>query len=247
MRRDVQEIFRNTPHSKQVMMFSATLSKDIRPVCKKFMQDVSIFFVETIYIKIECNYFLQPMEVYVDDETKLTLHGLQQHYVKLKENEKNKKLFELLDILEFNQVVIFVKSVQRCVALATLLTEQNFPAIGIHRGMVQEERLSRYQQFKDFQKRILVATNLFGRGMDIERVNIVFNYDMPEDSDTYLHRVARAGRFGTKGLAITFVSDEGDAKILNEVQERFDVNITELPDEIDLSSYSKLFYFKSLA
>ena len=59
-------------------------------------------------------------------------------------------------------------------------------------------RLSRYQQFKDFQKRILVATNLFGRGMDIERVNIVFNYDMPEDTDTYLHRVARAGRFGTK-------------------------------------------------
>lgn len=92
------------------------------------------------------------MEVYVDDETKLTLHGLQQHYVKLKENEKNKKLFELLDVLEFNQVVIFVKSVQRCMALAQLLTEQNFPAIGIHRGMVQEERLSRYQQFKDFQK-----------------------------------------------------------------------------------------------
>ncbi|KAK6632488.1 ATP-dependent RNA helicase WM6 [Polyplax serrata] len=218
MRRDVQEIFRNTPHSKQVMMFSATLSKEIRPVCKKFMQD--------------------PMEVYVNDEAKLTLHGLQQHYVKLKENEKNKKLFDLLDILEFNQVVIFVKSVQRCMALAQLLTEQNFPAIAIHRGMVQEERLSRYQQFKDFQKRILVATNLFGRGMDIERVNIVFNYDMPEDSDTYLHRVARAGRFGTKGLAITFVSEEADALILNEVQDRFDVNITELPDKIDLSSYT---------
>jgi len=217
MRRDVQEIFRSTPHEKQVMMFSATLSKDIRPVCKKFMQD--------------------PMEVYVDDEAKLTLHGLQQHYVKLKENEKNKKLFELLDALEFNQVVIFVKSVQRCMALATLLTDQNFQAIAIHRSMGQEERLSRYQQFKDFQKRILVATNLFGRGMDIERVNIVLNYDMPEDTDTYLHRVARAGRFGTKGLAIPLVSDEADAKILNEVQDRFDVNITELPEEIDLSTY----------
>lgn len=95
---------------------------------------------------------LQPMEVYVDDETKLTLHGLQQHYVKLKENEKNKKLFELLDVLEFNQVVIFVKSVQRCEALATLLTDQNFPAIAIHRGMAQDERLAKYQQFKDFQK-----------------------------------------------------------------------------------------------
>lgn len=217
MRKDVQDIFRSTPHDKQVMMFSATLSKDVRPVCKRFMQD--------------------PMEVYVNDEAKLTLHGLQQHYVKIKENEKNRKLFELLDALEFNQVVIFVKSVQRCMALAQLLVEQNFPAIAIHRAMSQEERLSRYQQFKDFQKRILVATNLFGRGMDIERVNIVFNYDMPEDSDTYLHRVARAGRFGTKGLGITFVSEESDAKTLNEVQERFDVNITELPDEIDLSSY----------
>jgi len=217
MRRDVQEIFRSTPHEKQVMMFSATLSKDVRPVCKKFMQD--------------------PMEVYIDDEAKLTLHGLQQHYVKLKDSEKNRKLFELLDVLEFNQVVIFVKSVSRCTALSQLLVEQNFPAIAIHRGMSQEERLSRYQQFKDFQKRILVATNLFGRGMDIERVNIVFNYDMPEDSDTYLHRVARAGRFGTKGLAITFVSEEADAKILNEVQERFEVDITELPDEIDLSTY----------
>jgi len=217
MRRDVQEIFRATPHEKQVMMFSATLSKEIRPVCKKFMQD--------------------PMEVYIDDEAKLTLHGLRQHYCKLKDSEKNRKLFELLDVLEFNQVVIFVKSVQRCVALAQLLIEQNFPAIAIHRGMSQEERLSRYQQFKDFQKRILVATNLFGRGMDIERVNIVFNYDMPEDTDTYLHRVARAGRFGTKGLSITFVSDETDAKTLNEVQERFEVDITELPDEIDLSSY----------
>ncbi|KOC69827.1 ATP-dependent RNA helicase WM6 [Habropoda laboriosa] len=241
MRRDVQEIFRSTPHGKQVMMFSATLSKEIRPVCKKFMQDILKFRFDMLDLKIITLSLeiIKPMEVYVDDEAKLTLHGLQQHYVKLKENEKNKKLFELLDVLEFNQVVIFVKSVQRCMALAQLLTEQNFPAIGIHRGMTQEERLSRYQQFKDFQKRILVATNLFGRGMDIERVNIVFNYDMPEDSDTYLHRVARAGRFGTKGLAITLVSDESDAKILNDVQERFDVNITELPDEIDLASYSK--------
>jgi len=217
MRRDVQEIFKMTPHEKQVMMFSATLPKELRAVCKKFMQD--------------------PMEVYVDDEAKLTLHGLQQHYVKLKENEKNKKLFELLDLLEFNQVVIFVRSVQRCVALNQLLSEQNFPSIAIHRNMAQDERLSRYQQFKDFQKRILVATNLFGRGMDIERVNIVFNYDMPEDSDTYLHRVARAGRFGTKGLAITFVSDEADAKVLNDVQDRFDVNVTELPEEIEVASY----------
>ncbi|KAH7726050.1 DEAD box protein/DEAH protein box helicase [Aphelenchoides avenae] len=214
LRRDAQEIFKMTPPEKQVMMFSATLPKDLRVVCKKFMQE--------------------PVEVYVDDEAKLTLHGLQQYYVKLKENEKNNKLLDLLDALEFNQVVIFVRSVMRCVALNQLLMEQNFPSIAIHRQMPQEERLSRYQQFKDFQKRILIATNLFGRGMDIERVNIVFNYDMPEDSDTYLHRVARAGRFGTEGLAITFVSDDNDDTVLNSVQDRFDVTISELPDEIDV-------------
>jgi len=199
------------------MMFSATLDNSIRTVCKKFMQD--------------------PLEVFVDDDTKLTLHCLQQHYVKLKDAEKNRRLFTLLDILDFNQVVIFVKSVPRCVALNDLLIEQNFPSIAIHRGMSQDDRLAHYKQFKDFSKRILVATNLFGRGMDIERVNIVFNYDMPEDSNMYLHRVARAGRFGTKGLAITFVSSDEDAAVLNKVQERFDVQISELPDELDVSTY----------
>ncbi|XP_050938154.1 DEAD-box ATP-dependent RNA helicase 15 isoform X1 [Cucumis melo] len=218
MRRDVQEIFKMTPHDKQVMMFSATLSKEIRPVCKKFMQD--------------------PMEIYVDDEAKLTLHGLVQHYIKLSEMEKNRKLNDLLDALDFNQVVIFVKSVNRAAELDKLLVECNFPSICIHSGMSQEERLTRYKGFKEGHKRILVATDLVGRGIDIERVNIVINYDMPDSADTYLHRVGRAGRFGTKGLAITFVSSAADSDVLNNVQERFEVDIKELPEQIDTSTYS---------
>uniref|UniRef100_A0A8C3ZRD0 RNA helicase n=1 Tax=Denticeps clupeoides TaxID=299321 RepID=A0A8C3ZRD0_9TELE len=214
MRRDVQEIFRMTPHEKQVMMFSATLSKEIRPVCRKFMQDVI-----TSLLSIPRPQPRPPLHLPTYKPRPFCQKGRGLRWNRL--------------------VVIFVKSVQRCIALAQLLVEQNFPAIAIHRGMPQEERLARYQQFKDFQRRILVATNLFGRGMDIERVNIAFNYDMPEDSDTYLHRVARAGRFGTKGLAITFVSDEGDARTLNDVQDRFEVNISELPEEIDISSYSE--------
>ena len=99
-------------------------------------------------------------------------------------------------------------------------------------------RIARYKAFKDFQKRILVATDLFGRGIDIERVNIVINYDMSEDSDSYLHRVGRAGRFGTKGLSISFVSSPEDSEVLNSVQSRFEVRISELPDSIDVSSYS---------
>ena len=113
----------------------------------------------------------QPLEIYVDDETKLTLHGLQQHYVKLAEAAKNRKLNDLLDSLEFNQVCIFVKSVNRATQLDALLRDCNFPSICIHSGLPQAERIKKYQQFKAFEKRILVATDIFGRGIDVERVN----------------------------------------------------------------------------
>merc|ERR1712166_465630 len=217
MRKDVQQIFIETPKKKQVMMFSATMTADTRSLCKKFMQD--------------------PHEIRVDEESKLTLHGLLQYYIKLTEREKNRKLNDLLDALEFNQVVIFVKSVQRAIALDKLLVECNFPSIAIHSGLAQEDRIARYKQFKEFQKRIMVSTDLFGRGIDIERVNIVINYDAPTVSDMYLHRVGRAGRFGTKGLAISFISNDEDTTVLNQVQERFEVKITELPEKIDVTSY----------
>ena len=175
------------------------------------------------------------------------------YYVKLTEKEKNRKLNDMLDALEFNQVVIFVKSVQRATALDKLLVECSFPSIAIHSGLDQEERIKRYKMFKEFQKRIMVCTDLFGRGIDIERVNIVINYDFPqprtdksagsateassEASDQYLHRVGRAGRFGTKGLAISFIADQNDADQLASVQSRFEVEIAALPDQIDVASY----------
>jgi ATP-dependent RNA helicase UAP56/SUB2 len=104
--------------------------------------------------------------------------------------------------------------------------------------MSQDERIKRYRSFKDFEKRIMVATDIFGRGIDIERVNIVINYDMPDSADTYLHRVGRAGRFGTKGLGITFVSEEKDTTTLNDVQSRFEININPLTDDIDINSFN---------
>merc|ERR1712072_855538 len=217
MRKDIQQIFIETPKKKQVMMFSATMTAETRGLCKKFMQD--------------------PHEIRVDEESKLTLHGLLQYYAKLSEKEKNRKLNDLLDNLEFNQVVIFVKSVQRATALDKLLVECSFPSIAIHSGLKQEERIARYKQFKEFQKRIMVSTDLFGRGIDIERVNIVINYDMPDDSDSYLHRVGRAGRFGTKGLAVAFVSTDEDQEVLKKTQERFEVNIEDMPKQIDTTSY----------
>ncbi|CAN7014045.1 unnamed protein product, partial [Brassica oleracea var. botrytis] len=154
-------------------------------------------------------------------------------YEVLKLMEKNRKLNDLLDALDFNQVVIFVKSVSRAGELNKLFIECNFPSICIHSGMSQEESfsagdqfltlhndmifmLTHYKSFKEGHKRILVATDLEGRGIDIERVNIVINYDMPDSADTYFHRVGRAGRFGTKGLAITFVASASDSEVLNQ-------------------------------
>merc|ERR1712023_21700 len=217
MRKQVQDIFKETPREKQVMMFSATLSK-------KFMTD-------------------PVMEVFIDDESKLTLHGLQQHYVKLTEDQKNRKLNDLLDALEFNQVIIFVKSPERAKTLNQLLCDCNFPSIATYGRLKQEERIEKYKNFKNFQKRILVSTDMYGRGVDFEKVNVVINYDMPETTehqkaaDCYLHRVGRSGRFGTKGLAITFVSTAEDSSTLEEIQSRFEVNITELPEQIDTSTY----------
>jgi len=217
MRRDVQSIFKLTPHTKQVMMFSATLAPEVRAVCKRFMHN--------------------PKEIYINDGSKLTLHGLQQYYLHLEEKEKNRKLVDLLDALEFNQVIIFVKSVERAEMLNVLLNEENFPSICSYGRLDQEKRIDQYKKFKKFGARIMVTTNLLGRGVDFERVNLVINYDMPGTEDAYLHRVGRAGRFGTKGLAISFVTSNEDKDCLDKVRKKFVVDLPELPDSIDSASY----------
>jgi len=244
MRAQVQGVFKHTPHDKQVLMFSATLPHEIRPVCRRMTKN--------------------PMEIYVDDQMKLNMNGLLQHYVAIhKENEKNRKLFDLLDTIDFNQVIVFVKSQDRAEALAKLLNSGQFPTTFIHGRMKQEERIRKFSDFKNYGKRILVSTDLMGRGIDINKVNVVINYDLPpldkynennepdkddrarareNDAydravDQYLHRVGRAGRFGTKGLAISFMCSSADEKLLNKVQERFYVEIKKLPQNVDPSMY----------
>lgn len=192
-------------------MFSATMDDKIKNTCRNFMQNQN--------------------EIFIDD-TKLVLDGLLQYYVQLEETQKNKKLIDLLDTLEFNQIVIFVKSVLRAKALNRLLCEQKFPSMAIHGEFSQKQRESLFQKFKNVEARILVTTDVFARGVDVERVNIVVNYDMPYDSDTYLHKVGRAGRFGTKGLTITFSSSDEDNTLLKKIQERFLVKIEPLPESI---------------
>jgi ATP-dependent RNA helicase UAP56/SUB2 len=146
MRRQVQEIFKKTPYEKQVMMFSATISEDARILCRKFSK--------------------KPEEIIVDDK-KLTLHGLQQHFVKLDEKSKIKKLNDLLDALDFNQVVIFVKTKARADALDRMLQKCCFPSMAIHANLKQEERLMRYKKFKV----IYILNNIL---LNIRSINLVF-------------------------------------------------------------------------
>lgn len=104
--------------------------------------------------------------------------------------------------------------------------------------LTSNHRIKRYQEFKAFNKRICVATDVFGRGIDIEKINVAINYDLPTEADSYLHRVGRAGRFGTKGLSISFVSSEDDQRVLKEIEKRFEVSLPEFPkDGIDSSTY----------
>ena len=120
MRGDIQKIFTATPHNKQVMMFTATLSTDIKDICRKFLRN--------------------PTEVLIENDSKLTLHGLKQYYVELKADEKIKKLMDLIDSLDFNQIIIFVKSVAYAIKLAEILNKSSFPSKAIHSGLKQEER-----------------------------------------------------------------------------------------------------------
>lgn len=194
------------------MMFSATMSQSMRKFCKIFMQS--------------------PLEVIIGDDTKLSLHGLQQYYVNIEANEKNRKLYHILTTIEFNQAIIFVNTIQRCIALNEILDGLKISVTNIHSSLSQEMRLFNYQLIKNYKKRVLVATKMFDRGIDFERVNLVINYDMPDNSDTYLHAVGRAGRFGTKGIAITFVGSHVDSLVFKEVKSRFNIEFSQLPQKV---------------
>jgi ATP-dependent RNA helicase UAP56/SUB2 len=222
MRYDVQRIFFKTPKDRQVMMFSATLSHDIREICKKFMQ--------------------HPKEVIIDEGKQLRLAGLRQFSMTLREDEKTRKLTDIFDNVDFNQVFVFVKSVQRAKKLNEILQKEGFPTIALYGSMPQKKRDEGIHIAKsDSQSaRIMVATDLCGRGVDFKSVNVVINYDMPEDSETYLHRVGRAGRFGTKGIAISFVTPgTPDEEVLAEVKQKFVDDLPNLEDvrQIQPSDY----------
>jgi ATP-dependent RNA helicase UAP56/SUB2 len=207
MRYDVQSVFTKTPRKKQTMMFTATLNESTKDVCIRFLSS--------------------PFEVKVDEESKLTLYGLKQMYAKVTAENKDNMLEGILNNFQYDQAVIFASSKESATRIANVLNSKKFPTIEIHSSLSTEERKERLGKFKEFGYRILVTTDLMSRGIDIQRINLVINYDMPDGPETYLHRVGRAGRFETEGASITFVGSDEDTAILNEIQSRFEVSIEE--------------------
>lgn len=149
-------------------MFTATLNEKMIETTKKFMRE-------------------NPKMIVINEEKNLTLHGLQQFYLKVNEQMKNKILFAILQKVSYDQVIIFCSRVDRAKFLDKILQEMKFESVAIHSDMGQSDRIELYTKFKKGEKRIVVTTDLMARGIDIERVNLVINYDMPETSDTYLH------------------------------------------------------------
>lgn len=207
MREQMQTVFLKTPKNKQVMMLSATMPEKQKEICIKYLKEGF-------------------KEIVIPDD-QLTLHGLQQYQVSLQEKDKNRKLKQIIDDMGFNQCIVFVKSPERAETLAELLTKTGIAAKFTSPRLNVEKRLKIYEQFKRNDIRILIVGDLYARGIDVEKIDLAINYDMPETPETYLHRVGRAGRFNTRGTAISFVSSDHDAEMINGIQTKYNVQIND--------------------
>lgn len=182
---DIQEILERTPEGRQTMLFSATIPAPIQKLAQRFMKDP-----QTIGIKSKS----------------MTVAGTEQAYYEVPEGKKFEVLCRLLDVQLPALAIVFVRTKRRVDELTKALEERGYPAEGIHGDLPQSKRDSVMRGFKKGTTEILVATDVAARGLDISGVTHVYNLDIPQDPDSYVHRIGRTGRAGKKGAAITFVT-----------------------------------------
>ena len=211
---DIEEIIRAMPADRQMMLLSATF-----PVAVKDFRDA---------------YMRSPAEVNLMEE--LTLKGITQYYAFVEEHQKVMCLHTLFAKLEVRQSIIFCNSVSRVELLAKRITEMGFSCFYIHSRMEQSDRNRVFHEFRKGSTRHLVCTDLFTRGIDIDTVNVVINFDFPTGSETYLHRIGRSGRFGHLGLAVNMITNK-DKKELFAIEQELATEIKAIPREIDRSVY----------
>ena len=204
----IYNIFQYMPSDIQVVLFSATMPPELYNLTEKFMRS--------------------PVNIQVKAE-QLTLEGIQQHYVALDDDvQKYLTLKDLFKTISVSQCIIFCNSTKRVADLHEAMLFDGFPVCCIHSGMEKGERDKAYKDFKAGIHRVLISSNVTARGIDIQQVSTVINFDMPQDVHIYLHRIGRSGRWGRKGVGINFVTRR-DMRIKKEIEMFYATIITELP------------------
>jgi translation initiation factor 4A len=209
----IQDIFHHLPADVQVGLFSATLPPAALELSTAFMRNPV-----TILMK----------------RTQLPLEGIKQFYVDVGESGLGWKYDTLCDLyssIQITQAVVFVNTKRGAQALTERLERDSFPVSLAHSDMDQNERTKIFNDFREGRTRVLVATDLYARGIDAVHVSLVINFDLPLDFENYLHRVGRCGRFGKKGVAINLISRD-DARTLHQLEQYYNTEIRELPADV---------------
>ena len=171
-----------------------------------------------------------PIKIIVKTE-QLTLEGIKQHYINLEDDsQKYDTLKDLFQTFSVSQCIIYCNSIRRVSDLYQAMTQDGYPVCQIHSNLDKHERLKNYMEFSKGTQRVLISSNVTARGIDIQQVSTVINFDIPKCINTYLHRIGRSGRWGRKGTAINFITRR-DYKYLKEIESYYCTEITELPKE----------------
>jgi len=213
----VYNIFQYLNSEVQVCLFSATLPEDINCILEKIMRN--------------------PVRICVKRE-QLTLEGISQYYIAV--NDDREKYVTLKDIFSFitlSHTIIYCNSIKRVQDLYEAMCEDGFPVCRIHSNMEKSDRDRAFNDFRNGTSRVLISSNVTARGIDIQQVSVVINFDLPKCIHTYLHRIGRSGRWGRKGVGINFITRR-DIGILKKIEQHYSTQINEMPGE--LSFLSKL-------
>jgi ATP-dependent RNA helicase len=204
----IYDIYRYLPPSTQVVLVSATLPADVLEMTRKFMND--------------------PIRILVKRD-ELTLEGIKQFFVAVEKEEwKFDTLCDLYDTLTISQAVIFCNTKSKVDFLADKMKENNFTVCAMHGDMEQKDRDQVMEDFRSGSSRVLIATDIWGRGIDVQQVSLVICYDLPLNRELYIHRIGRSGRFGRKGVAINFVTEQ-DVSSLRDIERFYSTQIEEMP------------------
>ena len=210
----IYNIFQQLSTNVQVCLFSATMPPELHSLSDKFMRD--------------------PVRILVKSEM-LTLEGISQFHVALEtDHDKYAALKDLFTRISVSQCIIYCNSIRRVSDLAEAMTNDGFPVCCIHSGMEKEVRDKAYQEFRSGAHRVMISSNVTARGIDIQQVSTVINFDMPRDVHTYLHRIGRSGRWGRKGSGVNFVTRR-DFRKLKEIESYYGTSIPELPANFGLN------------